>query len=59
MRNAFQEELDSIHDTLVKMGRIVEESMAAATRALLEPNLEIAEKVIKDDDMIEIGRAHV
>ena len=53
MRNAFQEELDSIHDTLVKMGRIVEESMAAATRALLEPNLEIAEKVIKDDDMID------
>ena len=53
MRNAFQEELDSIHDTLVKMGRIVEESMAAATHALLEPNLEIAEKVIKDDDMID------
>ena len=53
MRNAFQEELDSIHDTLVKMGRIVEESMSAATRALLEPNLEIAEKVIKDDDTID------
>jgi phosphate transport system protein len=53
MRNAFQEELDSIHDTLVKMGRIVEESMAAATVALLEPNLEIAEKVIKDDDTID------
>lgn len=53
MRNAFQEELDSIHDTLVKMGRIVEESMSAATKALLEPNLEIAEKVIKDDDTID------
>jgi len=53
MRNAFQEELDSIHDTLVRMGRIVEESMSAATRALLEPNLEIAEKVIKDDDTID------
>ena len=53
MRNAFQEELDSIHDTLVKMGRTVEESMSAATRALLEPNLELAEKVIKDDDNID------
>ena len=53
MRNAFQEELDSIHETLVKMGKIVEESMSAATRALLEPNLEIAEKVIKDDDTID------
>ena len=53
MRNAFQEELDSIHDTLVKMGRIVEESMTAATRALLEPNLEVAEKVIKEDDTID------
>lgn len=53
MRNAFQEELDSIHQTLVNMGKIVEESMAAATRALLEPNLEIAEKVIKEDDTID------
>ena len=35
------------------MGHIVEESMSAATRALLEPNLEIAEKVIKDDDTID------
>ena len=53
MRNAFQEDLDSIHQTLVGMGKIVEESMAAATRALLEPNLELAEKVIKDDDTID------
>ena len=53
MRNAFQEELDSIHQTLVKMGKIVEESMATATRALLEPNLELAERVIKEDDTID------
>ena len=53
MRNAFQEELDSIHQTLVNMGKIVEESMSAATRALLEPNLELAEKVIKEDDTID------
>jgi phosphate transport system protein len=53
MRNAFQEELDSIHDTLVKMGKLVEESMAEATKALLQPNLEIAEKVIKNDDVID------
>ena len=53
MRNAFQEELDSIHATLVKMGKMVEESMSAATKALLEPNLEVAEKVIKDDDLID------
>jgi phosphate uptake regulator len=42
MRNAFQEELDSIHDTLVKMGKTVEASMSAATKSLLEPNLELA-----------------
>jgi phosphate transport system protein len=53
MRNAFQEELDSIHDTLVKMGKLVEESMSEATKALLQPNLEIAEKVIKNDDVID------
>ena len=44
MRNAFQEELDSIHETLVNMGKLVEESMSAATRALLEPNLELDRK---------------
>ncbi|NDA84012.1 MAG: phosphate transport system regulatory protein PhoU, partial [Actinobacteria bacterium] len=43
MRNAFQEELDSIHDTLVKMGKLVEDSMSEATKALLQPNLELAE----------------
>ena len=53
MRNAFQEELDSIHDTLVKMGKLVEESMSEATKALLQPSLEIAEKVIKNDDVID------
>ena len=53
MRNAFQEELDSIHDTLVRMGNIVATSMEAATRALLEPNLELAETVIKEDDTID------
>ena len=53
MRNAFQEELDSLHQTLVKMGKIVEESMSSATRALLEPNLELAEQVIKDDDTVD------
>ncbi len=53
MRNAFQEELDSIHDTLVRMGLLVEDSMSEATKALLQPNLEIAEKVIKNDDVID------
>jgi phosphate transport system protein len=53
MREAFQEELESIHTTLVKMGSIVAESMAAATKALLEPNLELAQKVIKEDDTID------
>lgn len=53
MRDAFQEELDSIHDTLVKMGNLVEQSMSEATKALLQPNLEIAEKVIKNDDVID------
>ena len=53
MRNAFQEELDSIHSTLVRMGQLVEESMSSATQALLEPNLELAQKIIKEDDTID------
>ena len=54
MRNAFQEELDSIHGTLVRMGQLVEESMSSATKALLEPNLELAQKIIKEDDTIDV-----
>jgi phosphate transport system protein len=53
MRTAFQEELDSIHDALVKMGQLVETSMSEATKALLEPNLELAEKIIKNDDALD------
>ena len=49
MRNAFQEELDSIHQTLVNMGKIVEESMSAATRVLLEAKLELPGRVSKED----------
>ena len=35
------------------MGNLVEQSMSEATKALLQPNLEIAEKVIKNDDVID------
>jgi phosphate transport system protein len=35
------------------MGQLVEESMSSATQALLEPNLELAQKIIKEDDTID------
>ena len=53
MRTAFQEELESIHKTLVEMGKLVENSMSEATKALLSSDLDAAERIIKDDDTID------
>lgn len=53
MRNEFHDELESVNDTLVEMGAMVAASMKDATRALLTPDLALAEKVIKEDDRID------
>ncbi|MEN9678877.1 MAG: hypothetical protein RLZ57_6 [Actinomycetota bacterium] len=53
MRNEFHDELESVNDTLVEMGAMVAASMKDATKALLTPDLALAEKVIKEDDRID------
>ena len=53
MRIAFQDELDSIDQSLLAMLKLVREAMADATRALLEADLSLAEKVIKSDEVID------
>ena len=53
MRDAFHEDLNSINQTLVDMSKLVSNAMANATKSLLQPNLELAELVIAEDDKID------
>ena len=53
MRDAFHEDLDSINQTLIEMSSLVATAMGNATKSLLQPNLELAEVVIEEDDRID------
>lgn len=53
MRDVFHEDLDAINHTLVSMSNLVADAMNRATKALLEPNLEMAEEVIAADDKVD------
>jgi phosphate transport system protein len=53
MRSAFHQELDHLADSLVEMADLVGTAMGEATRALLEPDLALAEKVISGDAAID------
>lgn len=53
MRNAYHEELDSISSTLVQLSGLVRVAMVDATKALLESDLGLAEKVISQDQTID------
>lgn len=53
MRDIFHEELDAINETLLRMSGLVKEAMADATKALLTADLQLAEKVIAADNVID------
>jgi phosphate transport system protein len=53
MRNIFHDELESINETLLRMSGLVREAMADATKALLNGDLQLAEKVIAADQTID------
>ncbi|NQW06807.1 MAG: phosphate signaling complex protein PhoU [SAR202 cluster bacterium] len=53
MRNAFHDELDGIGSTLLQMTGLVKVAMSDATFALLQVDLNCAEKVIAADDVID------
>lgn len=54
MRDAFHDDLDSIGQTLIDMSNRVGRAMEFATTALLEANLQLAEQIISDDDLIDV-----
>lgn len=53
MRDAFHDDLDSIGHMLVEMSSRVGQAMGAATTALLEADLRLAEQVITEDSLID------
>lgn len=52
MRDAYQEQMAALNETLGDMVDEVGTAMAQATRALLEADLEMAEQVISDHDAV-------
>ncbi|WP_132993098.1 phosphate signaling complex protein PhoU [Gordonia zhaorongruii] len=52
MRDAYQEQMAALNSVLGQIVEQVGEEMALATRALLEADLELAERVISDHDPI-------
>jgi phosphate transport system protein len=57
MRDAYQEQLDQLAETLASMCDEVAGAMEKATRALLEADLHLAERVISDDVQVDEIRA--
>ena len=53
IRSVFQDELDSVSQTLFELSVMVSDSMAKATRALMSQNLSLAEEVITFDEKID------
>jgi phosphate transport system protein len=53
IRSVFQDELDSVSQTLFELSVMVSDSMAKATRAISEKNLSLAEEVISNDEKID------
>jgi len=53
MRTKFDEQLGQLNDKLVEMGAIVERAIADASKALISQDVELARKIIANDDNID------
>ena len=53
IRSVFQDELDSVSQTLFELSVMVSDSMAKATRSIMDKNLSLAEEVITSDEKID------
>lgn len=52
-RESFNEELDSLHHDLIRMGGAVEKQIDMSITALVNQDVELAQKVIDGDDMVD------
>lgn len=53
VRQEFQKELNKLHKDIIKMGAFIEESITNMVDALKNQDVELAEHVIKNDDLID------
>ena len=49
MRNKFEKELELLNDDLIEMGNLIESSIEAAVTALINQNIELAQRVVEGD----------
>lgn len=49
----FDKELESIHAKITAMGNLVEQQLSLAIKAFTTGNIEMAEQVLKQDDLID------
>ena len=54
MERHFDEDLKNLKEKLLKMSSLVEESIGTSIKALMERNAELAYKVIKSDDVVNM-----
>ncbi len=53
MRADFHSDLEAINDVLIEMSRLVGSAMSRATVALLDADLQMAERVIENDEAVD------
>ncbi|MGK2958562.1 MAG: phosphate signaling complex protein PhoU [Acidimicrobiales bacterium] len=54
IRKSFHNDLDHVRNEIVRLAGMVTESLAQATQALLDGDLEIAEEIIRNDDVLDV-----
>ncbi|NPV69486.1 MAG: phosphate signaling complex protein PhoU [Firmicutes bacterium] len=52
-RTTFELELENLQNDLLRMGTLVEQAIHDAVKSLAEKNLELAEKVVREDDIAD------
>lgn len=54
IRKSFHHDLDHVRNEIVRLAGMVTESLAQATQALLDGDLEVAEEIIRNDDVLDV-----
>lgn len=52
-RKIFEMELSELHDDLIRMGSIVEKQIHLCIKSLIEQDMNLADEVIKNDDLVD------
>ncbi|MBZ2175402.1 hypothetical protein K8M07_09095 [Schnuerera sp. xch1] len=59
MRSKFDRELDSLNNELIEMGNLIESSIKIAVTALKEQDVELAKRIVENDDEIDNIESHI